>query len=691
MSQKISKSTYALFVLGFMIILGTCFYGKKLKMDKVIPSAVSEHAWAISVAMSDMLHHLNRGYMFYPEIFETLSKNGMSSEPIYLKNIEKPYPDNVRDPLLMQNAIEKAKDLKINHNKKSLKYRDIRPMVYSDIGFIDYYKAAFKIFGFKLSAPYHFFYVLLALTFSLYMIGFRENLALQIFGIITLSAYFLILLFIKEYNNIELETPFNFRALSILGILPTLHILFLTLKNEPFKMGDTLCLIFQCLFIAFLIAARSSGLWMGIAFILLIMKEQFFWAVKNIFSLKNYKVEKVKCFFIAHYKELTLFFLPLVFTLFIYAHKIVTIFCFSGAGLIKDNSISMTRIVTLCVIWLLFVSVAIYFFKIFQKEVGKRGKNGKVYFSFASFLLPLLAYGLAERITSCAYLTILLTILKFVFIISALYFGYMALRGLELKLDLNFLKTFKKFQTYRYFPIFMFFFIFLSSKAFIMARVHPVYALDDCLPHHLVYHNQYIGLFIHPEFMKKFRPDLLNIEEPLEIDEVAHKTGFKYFEKKWTERGKKEAFRRFCSQYTRSYKMGLYDKCIRKVYYDFVMNHPKFAIKTYLYKIKSLSQMHRQVFVLWIKPLLLFLLLWCALSFIVIFYNIFDLKKIFIAILCMFIASTAPLIYAYPTGHAASDHLLMFGLFNLVLGFGFFNLCLMGMVTLQSRFNQSAS
>ena len=136
--------------------------------------------------------------------------------------------------------------------------------------------------------------------------------------------------------------------------------------------------------------------------------------------------------------------------------------------------------------------------------------------------------------------------------------------------------------------------------------------------------------------------------------------------------------------------MGLHDKSIKKVYWDFVIHNPKFAIETYLYKFKYMIYVYRQVFGYWLKPLSLILLFWGILSFAVVFYNIYDLKKMFWATLCMFGASMVPLIYAYPAGHAASDHLLTLGLFALVLGFGLVNLCVMGIVTFQSKFAQQA-
>jgi len=124
---------------------------------------------------------------------------------------------------------------------------------------------------------------------------------------------------------------------------------------------------------------------------------------------------------------------------------------------------------------------------------------------------------------------------------------------------------------------------------------------------------------------------------------------------------------------------------------DFLIHNPRFVIEAYLYKIQGIILMNKQVLRDWAQPLLYLLLSWTVASTFITFYSIRDLNKIFSATLCMSVASLAPLIYAYPTWHAAGDHVFVMGLFVLVLGFTLTSFARMGISSLRRRLKEQVS
>mgnify|MGYP000386221344 CR=1 FL=1 len=83
--QRINK---IIIISVLSLVLPLCFIGKKWGQGSIIPEAIEDHTWAISVAISDLDYGLHQGYVYYHDVFDCLNAYGMTKYPHYLEKLE---------------------------------------------------------------------------------------------------------------------------------------------------------------------------------------------------------------------------------------------------------------------------------------------------------------------------------------------------------------------------------------------------------------------------------------------------------------------------------------------------------------------------------------------------------------------------------------------------------------------------
>jgi hypothetical protein len=135
----------------------------------------------------------------------------------------------------------------------------------NDQGMVDYIRGAFALFGINVAALYNFYFILLAIPIILYLLSFwRDYRACVLLFAFLCAAYTFMPSWI--YRNNALISIANQRFLSILGIIPVLHILLLIARRSAaLRWLDVATAIGQTAFVAFAYAIRSSAEWMYLA------------------------------------------------------------------------------------------------------------------------------------------------------------------------------------------------------------------------------------------------------------------------------------------------------------------------------------------------------------------------------------------------------------------------------------------
>lgn len=138
--------------------------------------------------------------------------------------------------------------------------------VADDRGFADYVIAAFALFGPRMKSLYHFWFVILLLSATLFVLAFnRQVWAMAFLALLVLGIHSAVALLKLTPNLTALYEP---RYLDVLALVPVYHMIFaaVCLKKEDLK-GNLPYLLGQLLIFIFLYHARSSLGWEIVAVI----------------------------------------------------------------------------------------------------------------------------------------------------------------------------------------------------------------------------------------------------------------------------------------------------------------------------------------------------------------------------------------------------------------------------------------
>jgi len=124
------------------------------------------------------MRHMVRGYAYYEPVEAALQKAGLTDDPVILNKDGTHYPDNLRDPNLINGAIRDAARLQITIPplERQLPEYYVRAAPGEDLGIVDLVKLSFKLFGQRIESVYRFFCAVFLASMLLFWLGFRNYL-----------------------------------------------------------------------------------------------------------------------------------------------------------------------------------------------------------------------------------------------------------------------------------------------------------------------------------------------------------------------------------------------------------------------------------------------------------------------------------------------------------------------------------
>jgi hypothetical protein len=147
-----------------------------------------------------------------------------------------------------------------------------------DLGQIDYVKAAFHLFGYRISSLLYLYYLILTISVVLFYACFRNNnLAIVTLLIFVISHYAIVSAAPGLGHNVKVI--YSARFISVLGILPLFHLLFSSqiTKHSVFSF---MAMIYQSIIIIWMYFIRSSTMWIFILVFILIAINLLFLIIK---------------------------------------------------------------------------------------------------------------------------------------------------------------------------------------------------------------------------------------------------------------------------------------------------------------------------------------------------------------------------------------------------------------------------
>jgi len=243
-------------VVSALVIAATVREGQRRGLDHTI-DGLENNQWAIAVALSDMIYHLNAGYVGYATVYNKLIEIWYRGATDVHDPIIEQKNDKDRD--LMNEALRAAASLG-PQQPGYVGDRTLINLVYSDVGIVDFDKLAFRVFGLRIESLYYTFFLLLAMSAAAYLLVFWNDLGAKITLLFALFS-FLIEPFTLILSSPQMPTYPGPRHGSTLVLIPALHFAFLVLRRRRLSIMAVCASLVQLAILSLAISIRVSASW----------------------------------------------------------------------------------------------------------------------------------------------------------------------------------------------------------------------------------------------------------------------------------------------------------------------------------------------------------------------------------------------------------------------------------------------
>ena len=262
-AQRPARSTILNIVIAVvaLLIFGATF---RAGIDRGMDQMVSMEGYgrtlnAISAVMTEQRFRQG-GYALSNCIHDELERRGFTSDREITKRIGVSFPQNLRALFLDKALQDMERDLSKLPDQCG---HAIRGLGADDVGYVDFAKLAFYLFGLHIRAFYYLFFLIYGLSL---LVGLIERHKDPMGQIILLSAAGLVYVGCY-YANFLLPEPsgsgnmLNPRFMPVLALIPGIHLLLMLVDKAVLNWWRAALVIFQSGVIFFAIHIRASAIW----------------------------------------------------------------------------------------------------------------------------------------------------------------------------------------------------------------------------------------------------------------------------------------------------------------------------------------------------------------------------------------------------------------------------------------------
>jgi len=254
-------------IIATVLVAAALFSAFRTGIGRDLHSTFAAQSWgrvqfAIGAAVTSR-YHGGYGYTISDVVRGVLTYAGLTGDPATLKSLGLTFPDNLRIPSLMENAIKKAISFTWPFNPNE----QVTGSQGEDVGLVDYVRLSFALFGPKMVSFFLTYFILVATSFMAALVAFRKMPA--ILAVFVLYAAALAVVFRSNLLDLDLVGILDPRFLSTLGLVPAAHIAFAMLVQPRASASQIALALVQSAILVFAYWIRSSALWTVIALALL--------------------------------------------------------------------------------------------------------------------------------------------------------------------------------------------------------------------------------------------------------------------------------------------------------------------------------------------------------------------------------------------------------------------------------------
>ncbi|HEX3754914.1 MAG TPA: hypothetical protein VHV26_07540 [Rhizomicrobium sp.] len=241
-------------VLAAVIIALTALTGIQRGMDHMVSWAPNSEQRAMSIAISESYYGVHLGYIGLKSVEDKLIE-------VWNRGVTNPGDPALiqhgNDGALINEALQAAASLGPQHIGY-LSNRDLTTTWYDDMGEVDFYRLAFRLFGLQIQSYYYLFFAILAISALVFIVTFHDNVYALITLLCTLFAFYTTL-HLGLFNTDAPTFP-GMRHSSSLALIPMWYFIFL-LGRRP-SLGRVAGAVIEALIMVFAWRVRGSVSWM---------------------------------------------------------------------------------------------------------------------------------------------------------------------------------------------------------------------------------------------------------------------------------------------------------------------------------------------------------------------------------------------------------------------------------------------
>jgi hypothetical protein len=250
--------------LAVAIVCVSLFAAFRLGVERGLRDTIGNESWGrilfgVGTAITQM-DHGGYGYALSTVIETVLTYGGLTDDPKILAPLGAEFPGNLRDPTLINAAIDKAAKFRWPFNPEEA----VRGSGGDDLGSVDYVRLSFVVFGHNIQSLYYTYFLIFGVSAAVFLWTFRSRPALLMLLVVTTVAQ-TILFASNLFESHNLGSIADPRFLSIMATVPGLHLGCLMLDRSPPSIINVASAIVQSIILVFAFWIRASAIWVILA------------------------------------------------------------------------------------------------------------------------------------------------------------------------------------------------------------------------------------------------------------------------------------------------------------------------------------------------------------------------------------------------------------------------------------------
>src|SRR5215813_1345909 len=253
--------TVVVAIIGLLIFGATFRAGIDRGMDQLVSmEGYGRILSAIAAVMTEQRFHQG-GYALSNCIHNELERRGFTVDPEIVKRAGATVPQNLRAHFLDKLLEDMQRDLSKLPDHCGIA---IRGLGADDVGYVDFAKIAFFLFGLHIRAFYYLFFLTYGLTLFVALIERHRDpmgqiILLSAAGLVYVSCYYSNFLLLPEPGGSG--NMLNPRFMPVLALVPGIHLLLMLVDKAAPNWWRLAIVIFQSGVIFFAIHIRASAVW----------------------------------------------------------------------------------------------------------------------------------------------------------------------------------------------------------------------------------------------------------------------------------------------------------------------------------------------------------------------------------------------------------------------------------------------